>query len=182
MHTNYFLFFSLLVFSTASPLRDCIFLSNDRRTRLPGHHQLAPTDLPHWPGSVCAEDCGVGEKGRGHIHGFSKLPSLLQLRGLYLPIAAGRSWRTGPRQRGTKTRAKAHSLVQKHGCSSIKLGAGPIDKIQRHGAAAGAQSEFSGSRSDILHLEHIIQDTPQHYLSRYPVTCLLAGKGYLGRT
>ena len=50
---------------------------------------------------------------------------------------------------------------------------GPVGRMQSHGAAAGTQSEFAGSRRDILQdiLEDILQEMIQDILPGYPTGC-----------
>ena len=56
---------------------------------------------------------------------------------------------------------------------------GPVGRMQSHGAAAGTQLEFAGSRWDIL--QDILQEMIQDILAGYPTGCVnhplrIAGK------
>jgi hypothetical protein len=85
--------------------------------------------------------------------------------------SAGRSGRTGPWECGIDTHcAESPCFIQ-----STESGAetGPVGRMQSHGAAAGTQSEFAGSRRDILQdiLEDILQEMIQDILRGYPAGC-----------
>ena len=85
--------------------------------------------------------------------------------------SAGRSGRTGPWECGMDTHcAESPCFIQ-----STESGAetGAVGRMQSHGAAAGTQSEFAGSRRDILQdiLEDILQEMIQDILRGYPTGC-----------
>ena len=91
---------------------------------------------------------------------------------------------------GIETRAEVPSHIQSTARDTVELKPGLRGRLQSHGAAAGAQSEFAGSRTDIL--QDILQDIPQDagylagylkqdILSRYPerISCRISSEPML---
>ena len=86
-------------------------------------------------------------------------PPALLARGQCGPLPADRA--LGVRNRHTFAESPCFSQSTESGAEM-----GPVGRMQSHGAAAGTQSEFAGSRRDILQdiLEDILQEMIQDIL------------------
>jgi hypothetical protein len=93
-------------------------------------------------------------------------PPALLARGQCGPLPADRA--LGVLNRHTFAESPCFSQSTESGAEM-----GPVGRMQSHGAAAGTQSEFAGSRWDILQdiLEDILQKMIQDILQGYPTGC-----------